>query len=834
MNRYTLLKQLGDGTYGSVLLATSLETKEKVAIKKMKKKFFSWDECLNLREVKTLKRLNHPNIVKLREVIRENDELFFVFEYMRENLYEMIKRRTKLFPEEVVRNIMWQVLDGLAFMHKQGFFHRDMKPENLLCNGPDTVKLADFGLAREIRSQPPYTDYVSTRWYRAPEVLLRSTSYNSPIDMFAVGCIMAEVYTFRPLFPGSSEIDMIFKICSVLGTPTKSDWPEGYQLAAAMNFRFPQCAPSCLRTLIPNASSEAIQLIGDMIAWNPKRRPTAREALRRPYFKPIQSVVRVKGTEHKGDGALHRSFVPVKVDNPAPVISKPSLVASKRELVKSSTDTTDALLVARINEKPQEAVAKVHSESDSSMPMDAATLSDALSDSIEDVLKDASPFHLKTEVYGKATVVTPPLPVPADIASTVTRRSTKHNTEDLELKGVDAFGDRLLAELLASEEELQDKRHDVPPVIPDTNNELSGGTMDKKLGRRRWPDSDFQDVIDDWDLDQLLDSRPPRKLVAPMGQQRNDNFACRTCDELGVLDPSAPTEPLHTDLLPKLDSSFLELPDLARQAKERHEGRSAAARSQHEVTGFPKCYPFDIDEILDNELVGRHVKTTCNQSFTRSVSFIKRGNGPLNHGSRHPLFKGQHVSASSFYKSQARYLPGHVTKLGPPLAPDTGLFKDWHKENHPDLVNPYSTGPFSRLFDFGPPVRQLPSHGRRAPNGTSGPILHRNALSVPRGQPNQSAYRPDVVGPGNNAKSRVVGDSMLNGKWFGSAQPSQNLNYLLTDVVPRGSNRSSKTNEESGVSRKTPTVKRTGGGRLTHVRNTVTSRTDWTTKYLKS
>ncbi|KER27362.1 hypothetical protein T265_13805 [Opisthorchis viverrini] len=724
----------------------------------MKKKFFSWDECLNLREVKTLKRLNHPNIVKLREVIRENDELFFVFEYMRENLYEMIKRRTKLFPEEVVRNIMWQVLDGLAFMHKQahvikhfnallpvfqGFFHRDMKPENLLCNGPDTVKLADFGLAREIRSQPPYTDYVSTRWYRAPEVLLRSTSYNSPIDMFAVGCIMAEVYTFRPLFPGSSEIDMIFKICSVLGTPTKSDWPEGYQLAAAMNFKFPQCAPSCLRTLIPNASSEAVQLIGDMIAWNPKRRPTAREALRRPYFKPIQSVVRIKGTEHKGDGSFHHPFVPAKVDNAAPIISKPSLVASKREPVKPPADTTDEPLVTPINEEPQEAVAKVHSESDSSIPMDAATLSDALSDSIEDVLKDASPFHLKTEVYGKGIVVTPPLPVSTDIASTVTKRSTNHNTEDLELKGVDAFGDRLLAELLASEEELQDKRHDVPPVIPDTNNELFGGTVDKKLGRRRLADPDFQDVIDDWDLDQLLDSRPPKKLVAPMGQQRNDNFACRTCDDLGVLNPSASTEPLHADVLSKLDSPFLELPDLARQAKERHEGRSAAARSQNEVTGLPKRYPLDIDEILD------------------SVSFIKRGNGLLNHGSRHPLFKGQHVSASSFYKSQARYLPGHVTKLGPPLAPDTGLFKDWHKENHPDSVNPYSTGPFSGFLDFGPPVRQLPSHGRRAPNGTSGPILHRTALSVPRGQPNQSAYRTHV-GYGNNAKSRVVGDPVLN------------------------------------------------------------------------
>ena len=113
----------------------------------------------------------------LFQVIRENDTLYFVFEYMKENLYQMMKERydhgDKLFPENAIRNMMFQVLQGLAFMHKHGYFHRDMKPENLLCTGPDLVKIADFGLAREIRSRPPYTDYVSTRWYRAPEVLLR-------------------------------------------------------------------------------------------------------------------------------------------------------------------------------------------------------------------------------------------------------------------------------------------------------------------------------------------------------------------------------------------------------------------------------------------------------------------------------------------------------------------------------------------------------------------------------------------------------------------------------------------------------------------------------------
>ncbi|KAL7373657.1 hypothetical protein ABVT39_011887 [Epinephelus coioides] len=285
MNRYTTLKQLGDGTYGSVLMGRSNESGELVAIKRMKRKFYSWEECMNLREVKSLKKLNHANVVKLKEVIRENDHLYFVFEYMKENLYQLMKDRKKLFPESVIRNISFQILQGLSFIHKHGFFHRDMKPENLLCMGPELVKIADFGLAREIRSKPPYTDYVSTRWYRAPEVLLRSSTYSSPIDLWAVGCIMAELYTLRPLFPGNSEVDEIFKICQVLGTVKKSDWSEGYQLASAMNFRFPQCVPTHLKTLIPNASNEAITLMRDLLQWDPKKRPTAVQALRYPYFQ---------------------------------------------------------------------------------------------------------------------------------------------------------------------------------------------------------------------------------------------------------------------------------------------------------------------------------------------------------------------------------------------------------------------------------------------------------------------------------------------------------------------------------------------------------------------
>jgi len=284
MNRYKVIKQLGDGTYGSVWKATNRQTNEVTAIKKMKRKFYSWEECMQLREVKSLRKLNHPNVVKLKEVIRENDELYFVFEYMAQNLYEYIKNRDRYFPESRIRNWLYQILQSLAYLHKHGFFHRDLKPENLLITN-DIVKLADFGLTREIRSRPPYTDYVSTRWYRAPEVLLRSPYYNSPIDQFALGAIAAELFTLRPLFPGTSEQDEIYKICSVCGTPTAQTWPEGLKLAAAMGFRFPQFAPTPLQQLMPHASPEAIELIGACIQWDPNKRPTPVQCLQMPFFQ---------------------------------------------------------------------------------------------------------------------------------------------------------------------------------------------------------------------------------------------------------------------------------------------------------------------------------------------------------------------------------------------------------------------------------------------------------------------------------------------------------------------------------------------------------------------
>ena len=184
---------------------------EIVAIKKMKKKYYKWDQCISLREILSLMKLHHPNIVQLYEVILEKNVLHFVFEYLDQNVYQLMKDRKRLFSEHQIRNIMFQTLQGLAYMHKNNYFHRDLKPENLL-SYHQTIKIADFGLAKEMNARPPFTDYVSTRWYRAPEILLGCKTYALPVDMWAVGTILAEMVTKRPLFPGDSEIDEIFKI----------------------------------------------------------------------------------------------------------------------------------------------------------------------------------------------------------------------------------------------------------------------------------------------------------------------------------------------------------------------------------------------------------------------------------------------------------------------------------------------------------------------------------------------------------------------------------------------------------------------------------------------
>lgn len=289
MEKYSIIKEVGRGSFGSVFQAMDKQSGEVVAIKRLNQVFNSWEECLSLREVKSLKKMHHSNIVKLKEIIGENNILYFVFEYMECNLYQLMETRTMPFSETEVREWCFQVFNGLAHMHECGYFHRDLKPENLLVSG-STIKIADFGLAREIDSSSPYSEYVTTRWYRAPEIMLAAPMYGPAVDMWAMGAIMAEMLTQTPLFAGKNQEHQMYRICSIIGSPTEVNWPYGIELATGMNYQFPQHSGVSLSLLMPSASNDAVSLIRSLCSWDPCKRPTVLEALQHPFFRSCYNV----------------------------------------------------------------------------------------------------------------------------------------------------------------------------------------------------------------------------------------------------------------------------------------------------------------------------------------------------------------------------------------------------------------------------------------------------------------------------------------------------------------------------------------------------------------
>ena len=294
MNKYEIIKDIGVGTYGTVYEAINKTTSEKVAIKKLRQKIDSWEQCMNQNEVYFLRKLNHPNIVKLLEVIREkNNDISLVFEYCDCNLYELIKsHKRKQIPisESQIKNIIYSITSGLSHMHSNGIMHRDLKPENILIRGNE-IKIADFGTAKEIPKYNSYndidsmTDYICTRWYRAPELVLKSKNYNEKVDIWALGCIMAELYNLRPLYPGQSEFDQIDKIFKVLGTPKNGDWIIGFDLMEKLGMRPNQYNGVNLRQLFSDISQEALNFMELIFQYDDNKRPSAEELLNHPYLK---------------------------------------------------------------------------------------------------------------------------------------------------------------------------------------------------------------------------------------------------------------------------------------------------------------------------------------------------------------------------------------------------------------------------------------------------------------------------------------------------------------------------------------------------------------------
>lgn len=204
LDKYDIIQKIGEGSSGAVVLARDKTTGVKVAIKQLKKKVKNLHEIMKLRELKVLKSMDHKNIVKLLDVRRIKRTLFLVFEYAEDDLlslYQDFISKNMSFPRDLLESFAYQAIEGVAYLHSKGIFHRDLKPENLLLvKKGHKLKIADFDLARPIVSNNPFTNYVGTRWYRAPELLLGDDEYSCSVDIFALGCIIGELLLLKPLF----------------------------------------------------------------------------------------------------------------------------------------------------------------------------------------------------------------------------------------------------------------------------------------------------------------------------------------------------------------------------------------------------------------------------------------------------------------------------------------------------------------------------------------------------------------------------------------------------------------------------------------------------------
>ena len=329
MENWCFVGHLGKGSFGKVFKAVNRATGDLAAIKELNVTVSSWEQCTALPEVGLLVRLGvHQNIVELLQVMYDHGRVFLVQELMDCSLWDRMcnKRLPPLIESDIV-SIARQVLRALQHLHRNGIIHRDVKPENILLGPNGTAKLGDFGLARDVpshvlltfaetttadsttepprtavmrarlaqgipgdavaRAERPLTMYVSTRWYRAPEILLEG-SYGPPVDIWALAVLIPEMLTLRPLFPGKCQSDQILSIARVLGFPTPDDWPEGLALLQRKKIVFLSGQGMQRRPIshvVLSASRELKDFLNHTIVYNPSSRLTADTALQHPLFR---------------------------------------------------------------------------------------------------------------------------------------------------------------------------------------------------------------------------------------------------------------------------------------------------------------------------------------------------------------------------------------------------------------------------------------------------------------------------------------------------------------------------------------------------------------------
>lgn len=280
---------LGEGTYGVVYKARDRNTNEIVALKRIRLEVE--DEGIPstaLREISLLRELTHQNIVELKDCVQEDGRLYLVFEFLDKDLKKYMESCQGMLSAALVKSYLFQMCRGLAFCHARGVMHRDLKPQNLLVTRDGILKIADFGLARAFCPPiRPLTHEVVTLWYRPPEILMGSQSYAPPVDVWAIGTIFTEMVNKKPLFPGDSEIDQLYKIFRQLGTPSDIVWPGVTELQD-WNTAFPTWYKSPFAASVTEQLDEnGLDLLELFLQYDPRERITAKDSLNHPYFDDL-------------------------------------------------------------------------------------------------------------------------------------------------------------------------------------------------------------------------------------------------------------------------------------------------------------------------------------------------------------------------------------------------------------------------------------------------------------------------------------------------------------------------------------------------------------------
>uniref|UniRef100_A0A182QBC9 Protein kinase domain-containing protein n=1 Tax=Anopheles farauti TaxID=69004 RepID=A0A182QBC9_9DIPT len=294
LSGYEVLKSIGCGAYSKVFLVRSSETGKRYAAKRL----IDPCSCVNdeavFAELHLLRSLpRHPNISFVCDYVLENNTMTLIMELMDMNLYQYIANRKRPLSENRVRKMMFQIIQALDYLHANGIFHRDVKPENILVNlssglmgSKEMLQLADFGSAVRMKDGPPFTIYIATRWYRAPECMLSLGYYGPKIDVWAAGCVFVELLTLNPLFQGESELQMLDEIHSLLGSPSQTTLDK-FRPLNTCNLGFPKRKPMEMQQRLPLMHAYGIDLLKRMLTYLPEQRISAKKMAHHIYFENL-------------------------------------------------------------------------------------------------------------------------------------------------------------------------------------------------------------------------------------------------------------------------------------------------------------------------------------------------------------------------------------------------------------------------------------------------------------------------------------------------------------------------------------------------------------------